>query len=68
MSTFIEIKNNEGKRRFVNTRHIEEIIENENGCTIYFAFNVPDAIEQDYIATKMSYDEIVSMILKGGAE
>ena len=69
MNGFIEITPaGGGNRRLINIRHIEEVIENADGaCTIYMAFNVPDAIEQDYIDTNNSFDEIVEMI-KGAKE
>lgn len=70
MSGFIEIRpifNN--SRRFINIKHIEEVVEiDENSCRIFMAFNVPDATEQDYFDADKPYDEIVSMIKKGGAE
>lgn len=70
MCGFIEIKAFDAdNRRFVNIRHIEEVVEvDKNMCRIYMAFNVPDAVEQDYFEVNQTYDEIVSMIRKGGAE
>lgn len=64
MKGFIEITHKScGARRLINIRHIEEVIENADGaCTIYMAFNVPNAIEQDYIDTDKSFDEIVELI------
>lgn len=71
MSKFIEIKAfGSENRRFVNTKHIEEVVEvDENMCRIYMAFSVPDADEQDYFEVDMPYDEVVAMIKKeGGAD
>lgn len=70
MSGFIEILPTSNKnRRFINIKHIEEVVEvDEKHCRIFMAFNVPDAMEQDYFEVDKPYDEIVSMIKKGGAE
>ena len=70
MSEFIDIHSKYDKnRRFINIKYIEEVVEvDENTCRIFMAFNVPDAIEQDYFDVDNPYDEIVSMIKKGGAE
>ena len=70
MSGFIEICPIFNRsRRFINIKHIEEVVEiDENSCRIFMAFNVPDATEQDYFDVDKPYDEIVSMIKKGGAE
>lgn len=63
MKGFIEIETTTGQRRIINIRLIEEVIENRVGtCTIYMAFNVPNATEQDYIDTENSFDEIVELI------
>lgn len=68
MSRFIEITDENNNRRFLNVNYIEEIAEkNDTSCFIYLAFNCPDAITQDYFVVKKSYDEVVSMIMKGGA-
>ena len=61
---FIEIKDTKGKLHYININHIEEVVETEKGCTIYFAFSVPDAIEQDYITINKPYDEVKTMIIK----
>ena len=63
MNGFIElIAESGGYRRLINIRHIEKVMECEDGsCIIYFA-NAPDGIEQDYIKTSQSYDEIKSKI------
>ena len=70
MKGFIEIKPaGGGNRRLINIRHIEEVIENADGaCTIYFAFNAPDAYEQDNIDTNNSFDEIVAFIREAVGE
>ena len=64
MKGFIEIIDNKGgRRKLVNVRHIEEIWENdEESCTIYKAFNFPNAIEADHYNVRKSYDEIVALI------
>ena len=65
MKGFINITSAGGgkKGRLINTRYIEEVIENAGGaCTIYLAFNVPHAYEQDHIDTDLSFDEIVELI------
>ena len=68
MTDFIELTNRRsGEKALVNVRYIEQVIADDYGCTIYFAFNCPDAIEQDFISTKMSYDEVVALIMGGGA-
>ena len=52
-----------GKETIINTRWIEEISQDEDGsCVIYFAFNCPGGVEQDYIAPDESYQEVRSMI------
>ena len=68
MSNFIEIVGKEDKkRRFINVNHIEVVTEvNENRCNIYLAFNSPHALEQDYYELDKPYDEVISMIVKGG--
>lgn len=54
------------KRRLINTKYIEEIVEiNENSCRIYMAFSVSNATEQDYFEVNMSYDEVVKEIKWG---
>jgi hypothetical protein len=58
MAKFIEVTDNSGIKRFVNTAWVEEIWDGEGGATIYFAFSTPDATEQDYLRTKESYEEI----------
>lgn len=63
MKRFIEIIDSNNNRRFLNINHIEEIAEkDENNCYIYMAFNVLDAIEQDYFLVNKPYNEIISLI------
>lgn len=64
MAKFIKILDTNGKRRAINVSYIEEVIENDEGCTIYLAFNTPNAIEQDYIKTDIAYDKIIKNIKK----
>lgn len=62
MEHFIEVHINEGKR-LINLRWVEEIRENPDGCaTIYFAFNCPNTIDQDYMKVDESYNEILRLI------
>lgn len=59
MEQFIEVHIKEGKR-LINLRWVEEIHENPDGCaTIYFAFNCPNSIDQDYMKVDESYNEIL---------
>lgn len=64
MNGFIEIKPaGGGNRRLINIRHIEEVMECENGsCIIYFACNAPTGIETYHIKPSQSYEEIKSKI------
>ena len=67
MANFIElVERRSGRKVCVNVRYIEQVIADDYGCAVYFAFNCPDAVEQDFISTKMSYDEVVALIAKGG--
>ena len=62
MEQFIEVHINEEKR-LINLRWVEEIRENRDGrATIYFAFNCPDSIDQDYMNVDESYNEILREI------
>ena len=64
---FIEIVNKGGKRQFINIDYIEVVAEiDEERSYIYLAFNVPNAIEQDYHEVNIPYAELVYMILEGG--
>ena len=60
MNRFIEVHKN-GKPCLINTRWIEEI----TGNTIYFAFTVPQAIEQDYIKADETYEQLKELIWGG---
>lgn len=65
MTKFIEVHFN-GVSHLINLAHVEEIICDTDGkCTIYFAFSVPDAIEQDYIVPDETYKQIKDKILGG---
>lgn len=62
MEQFIEVHIKEGKR-LINLRWVEEIRENKDGrATIYFAFNCPNSIDQDYMNVDESYNEILREI------
>ena len=58
MAKIIEVTTPDNKKVMVNTRWIEQIEERDNGTTIYYAFNMPNACQQDYLYTKESYEEI----------
>ena len=58
MAKIIEVTTPDGDKWMVNTRWIEQIKKEEHGTTIYFAFNIPNAIEQDYMQTIESYEEV----------
>lgn len=65
MTKFIEVHFN-GMSHLINLAHVEEIICDTDGkCTIYYAFSVPDAIEQDYIIPEETYEQIKSKIFEG---
>ena len=65
MTKFIEVHIN-GASYLINLAHVEKIECVTNGrCFIYFAFSVPNAIEQDYIIPDETYDQIKSKILGG---
>lgn len=62
MEQFIEVHIKEGKR-LINLRWVEKIHENPDGCAaIYFAFNCPNSIGQDYMDVDESYNEILRKI------
>lgn len=65
MTKFIEVHRN-GASYLINLAHVEEILCDTDGkCAIYFAFSVPDAIEQDYLVPDETYEQIKSKILGG---
>lgn len=65
MTKFIEVHLN-GVNYLINLAHVEEILCDTDGkCTIYFAFSVPDAIEQDYMIPDETYDQIKRKIFEG---
>ena len=65
MTEFIEVHLN-GASYLINLARVEEIICNTKGeCVIYFAFSIPDAIEQDYIIPDETYEQIKSKIFGG---
>lgn len=62
MKGFIEVTTENGTH-LLNVKHIEEVWKDKDGkCTIYFAFNIPDAVEQDYVLPYENYDEVKRMI------
>ena len=65
MTKFIEVHLN-GASYLINLAHVEEILCDTDGrCVIYFAFSIPDAIEQDYIIPDETYDQIKRKIFEG---
>ena len=67
MADFIQVHaKSTGKAFFINLNWVEEIIDYDEGPTIYFAFNVPNAVEQDYLETEESYEDIFTMIRRCG--
>ena len=62
MKSFIEVTTENGTH-LLNMKYIEDVWEDEDGeCTIYLAFNAPDAVKQDYILPYESYDEVKKKI------
>ena len=62
MKGFIEVITENGTH-LLNMKYIEDVWEDEDGeCTIYLAFNAPDAVKQDYILPYESYDEVKKKI------
>ena len=65
MSKFIELVDSGGRFHFVNVDYIEDVVKiGVNECEVYFAFNCPNACEQDYIKPQQTYDDVVAMIRK----
>ena len=60
MAKFIEVTDISGAKVLINPAWVEEIFEygQEEGSTIYFAFNCPNANDQDYLRVQESYEEI----------
>jgi hypothetical protein len=58
MSRFIKV-HREGIPHLINLDWVEEIHEN----TIYFAFNVPNAVEQDYLEVDETFEQLLKMIV-----
>lgn len=62
MDQFIELHQN-GEKRLINLRWVEEIREDKDYCvTIYFAFANPNSVNQDYLNIDESYDEVKRLI------
>lgn len=62
MKGFIEVTTENGTH-LLNMKYIEDVWEDKDGeCTIYLAFNAPDAVKQDYILPYESYDEVKKKI------
>lgn len=65
MAKFIEVTDNSGSKRLINTAWIEEIWNDDGAVTIYLAFNYPNAVDQDFVRVKESYEEIKNAIALG---
>ena len=62
MKGFIEVTAENGTH-LLNVKYIEDVCEDVDGeCTIYLAFNAPDAVQQDYVLPYESYDEVKKKI------
>ena len=57
MAKFIEVTTN-GEKVLINTRWVQDIYRGGKGATIYFAFNAPNAYDQDHITVDESYEEV----------
>ena len=67
MADFIQVHaKSTGKAFLINLNWVEEIIDYDEGPTIFLAFNIPDAVEQDYLETEESYEDIFNMIRRCG--
>ena len=58
MSRFIKV-HRKGRPHLINLDWVEEIRENR----IYFAFNVPNAVEQDYLEVDETFEQLLKMIV-----
>lgn len=68
MAKFIEVNGVDYKKHLINVNHIEEVESDIAGrAIIYFAFNCPNAIEQDYMKLRDSYEHIRDLLI-GDAE
>ena len=62
---FIEVTDIDGRKRLINTDWIEEIWDNGDYSTIYFAFNCPNGVDQDSLVVNESYEEIKRAVVLG---
>lgn len=68
MRGFIEIRDNNEKRKYINVSYIESIEEvGENRCIIYMMPNSLNDKVRDYHVIGRSYDEVIAK-LKGGVK
>ena len=66
MADFVEIIDCSDNRMLINTKCIEEIVEEgDERCIIYMAFNTPNAVEQDFVLVNESYADLKNRILHG---
>ena len=65
MNKFIQVHVN-GVAHLINLAWVEEITQGNHGTTIYFAFNIPDALEQDYLVVDESYEDLYWAVQKVG--
>ena len=63
MNKFIEV-HEEGNPRLVNLEWVEEIrpMGDKQAC-IYFAFSIPNGVDQDFLEVDESYDTLVNRIV-----
>lgn len=62
---FIELIDDYGRKHLMNLLYIQEVVaDDDEHCTIYFAFNQPNAYEQDHIKVNLPYERVVSTIRK----
>ena len=62
MNKFIEV-HSKGERHLVNINWIEEVYEDySNNVTIFFAFNIPNEIEQEILKIDETYEKIRELL------
>lgn len=62
MKGFIETLNEDNNRVLININYIEEVVESNNGCIIYFSFHSPNNNPFDYEYIEETYESIKSKI------
>ena len=67
MADFIQVHSRHNDcAALINLNWVEEIIDYDDGPTIYLSFHVDNSYHQDYIETKESYEDIFNMIRRCG--